>query len=256
MRILIRGKCFLAIVLSVMACVSAYAQDKYSKEKSEITKVKRAPELYVFAEATCKTKEEAAALAEDIFYQNVNEYVAEQRKLRKLPDIVLRAPKALVNEVSMPRGTNMYRCFFYVKKKDIIGSENTVLIANPHSESGADQSQAVDLAATTETVSKPEPEPEPAPVFPEAAVALAGIANINELNSAIKEMKQEGTIVEYDKYKNIADKAGWYFVLYDASGKVNALLSDGEERYNVSTGKKDELANYPKNAALGIKFKK
>lgn len=244
MRILIRGKGVLAIVLSVLTCVAAYAQDKYSNEKSIITKVKRAPEQYVYAEATCKTQDEAAAVAEEMFYQNVNEYVAEQKKLRKLPNIAIKDPKTLMNEISMPRGSNMYRCFLYVKKKDIIGSEKTVVIENPTWDSDAEQSQTVDLTATT------------VPVFPEAAVTLAGIKNINDLNSTIKRMKQEGIVAEFDKYKNIANKAEWYFVLYDASGNVNALLSDGDERYNVATGKKDELTNYPKNAALGIKFKK
>ena len=44
-------------------------------------------------------------------------------------------------------------------------------------------------------------------------------------------------------------------MLYDAQGNVNAVLSDGEERFNVATGQKDELAKYPQNAALGVKFK-
>ena len=60
----------------------------------------------------------------------------------------------------------------------------------------------------------------------------------------------------FDKYKNITDKAAWFLVLYDAQGNVNAVLSDGEERFNVATGQKDELAKYPQNAALGVKFKK
>ncbi len=245
MKVPFNNKSLLTIALSFMACIGMNAQDAYSNEKSAITKIKRAPEQYVYSEATCKTQEEAMAVAEELFYQNVNEYVAEQKKLRNSPDIVVNDTKAIMSEITMPRGTNMHRCFLYVKKKDIIGTKNTVLLTTPtEAETTEDENDSQELAATL------------TPVFPQAAIDLAGIKSIAQLNSAIKQMKTEGSITEYEKYKNIENINEWYLVLYDASGNINALLSDGDVRYNVATGEKDELKNYPKNAALGIKFKK
>ena len=238
----------LALALCLAACASLHAQGKYDKEKETITKVKRSPEQYVYAEATCTTPEEALAVAQELFYLNVNEYVAEQRKLRKSPDIVVNDSKTLKSEITMPRGSNMHRCFLYVRKKDIIGtkesSDDTEQVA------GAGGQLAEGEGQTEETVEVPL-----VPVFPAAAMQLASLKTVQEVNAALKKMKQDGSIIAFDKYKNITDKAAWFLVLYDAQGNVNAVLSDGEERFNVATGQKDELAKYPQNAALGVKFK-
>ncbi len=244
----------LALALCMAACASLHAQGKYDKEKETITKVKRSPDQYVYAEATCTTPEEALAVAQELFYQNVNEYVAEQRKLRNSLDIVVNDPQTLKSEITMPRGSNMHRCFFYARKKDIIGTKNTLLLTGNAKESGqvagtdGQQTEGEEQAGDTAVAS-------PVRVFPPAAVQLATLKTVQELNAALKKMKQDGSITSYDKYKNIADKATWYLVLYDAQGNVNAVLSDGDERQNVATGQKDELTNYPRNAALAVKFK-
>lgn len=248
----------LALALCLAACASLHAQGKYDKEKETITKVKRSPEQYVYAEATCTTPEEALAVAQELFYLNVNEYVAEQRKLRKSPDIVVNDSKTLKSEITMPRGSNMHRCFLYVRKKDIIGTKNTLVLSADTKESSDDTEQVAGAGGqlaegegqTEETVEVPL-----VPVFPAAAMQLASLKTVQEVNAALKKMKQDGSIIAFDKYKNITDKAAWFLVLYDAQGNVNAVLSDGEERFNVATGRKDDLANYPKNAALGVKFK-
>lgn len=251
MKIVINTKRLFVILFSVSVCTNIMAQDAYNSEKSAITKVKRSPDLYIYAEATCKTKEEAMAVAEEMFYQNVNEYVAEQKKLRNSNEIVLKDPKSMMNEISMPRGSNMYRCFYYTKKKDIFGTESTIVMTKD-TESSIEKIPAEDAAE----ILAEAPTSAIAPTFPTAAVTLAGIKSVKELNSALARMKQDGTVTGFGKYKDITDKAAWYFVLYDANGNINAMLSDGDVRYNVATGNEDSFANYPQNAAYGIKFKK
>ena len=81
------------------------------------------------------------------------------------------------------------------------------------------------------------------------------LKTVQDVNAALNKMKQDCSIIAFDKYKNITDKAAWFLVLYDAQGNVNAVLSDGKERFNVATGQKDEQAKFPQNAALGVKFK-
>lgn len=120
----------LVIALFAILCPTAgFAQKDYAAEKALITKVKRSPGTYVYAEATCRTEEEAKSIAEDIFLQNINEYVASQKKLRGANNIVVNNQKGLQQTVTMPRGSNMHRVFMYVKKNDIIPADNSVVLS-------------------------------------------------------------------------------------------------------------------------------
>lgn len=106
----------IAIAVAALASLSqdVAAQESYEQEKALITKVKRSPDTYVFAEATCKTEEEAKAVAEDLFYQGVNEYVASEKKMQGVADVVINDAQSLKNSVVMPRGSNMHRVFIYI----------------------------------------------------------------------------------------------------------------------------------------------
>lgn len=120
----------LVIALFAILCPTAgFAQKNYAAEKALITKVKRSPGTYVYAEATCRTEEEAKSIAEDVFLQNINEYVASQKKLRGANNIVVNNQKGLQQTVTMPRGSNMHRVFMYVKKNDIIPADNSVVLS-------------------------------------------------------------------------------------------------------------------------------
>lgn len=120
----------LVIALFAILCPTAgFAQKDYAAEKALITKVKRSPGTYVWAEATCRTEEEAKSIAEDVFLQNINEYVASQKKLRGANNIVVNNQKGLQQTVTMPRGSNMHRVFMYVKKNDIIPADNSVVLS-------------------------------------------------------------------------------------------------------------------------------
>lgn len=261
--------CAAIAALSLLsATVECVAQDDYSKQKTDITKVKRSPDSYVYAEATCKTLEEAQAVAEELFYQNINEYVASQKKLKGAANIVVNDTKSLKNEISMPRGTNMHRVFLYVKKSDIIGATNSMVIPQKTQEEASGDVKATEPESNaTATQNTPDANAtwssgdiiliEPQVVnIPEAAKELASVKNVSELNTLLKRMKNNGSVVAYDKYNNLAVKSEWYLVIYDATGMVKAVLTDGAERVNVATGQSDNVKNYPKHAALGVKIKK
>ncbi len=291
----------ITVILMLLPCsftleAMAQMQDAYDQEKQLITKVKRAPDVYVFAEATCKTEEEAMAVAEDLFYQNVNEYVASEKKMHGAQDVVINDLKTSQNSVTMPRGSNMHRVFMYVKKSDILAVKNPIVMserikqmtdeekAKQEATQKAKQEEEKRISAEAEArvraeyAAKQKAEEEAkakkaaelaqramedsivkalaAQNFPQAATKLAEAKNITQLNTMLKQMKQSGEVKEYAKYKDIAVKSDWYFVLYDATGKVKALLTDGDERLNVVTGHADSLKNYPQHAALGVKFRK
>lgn len=108
----------LVIALFAILCPTAgFAQKDYAAEKALITKVKRSPSTYVYAEATCRTEEEAKSIAEDVFLQNINEYVASQKKLRGANNIVVNNQKGLQQTVTMPRGSKYAPRFYVCKEK-------------------------------------------------------------------------------------------------------------------------------------------
>jgi hypothetical protein len=220
---------------------ATFAQkNSYEAEKNTITEVKRAPELYVYAEATCKTVDEAEAVVEEMFLENVNEYVAEVKSGKGKSNVVVNDAKSISHEIKMPRGSNMHRVFIYSKKSDIISSEGPIVVVNP--------------ATAVETA------PEVAPTYDVPAVAkeIAKVKTLKELGTTLPQMKRSGRISNYDKYRNISDPSTWYLVLYDATGTINAVLTDvmsNGERVNVNTLSVDSMEKYQNHAAIGVEIK-
>lgn len=322
----------LVIALFAILCPTAgFAQKDYAAEKALITKVKRSPGTYVYAEATCRTEEEAKSIAEDVFLQNINEYVASQKKLRGANNIVVNNQKGLQQTVTMPRGSNMHRVFMYVKKNDIIPADNSVVLskeevaktetpapkANAKTEApkpktnepktNVTNTETAKVATPTADITTPkadvaevkaesaqpktkitepktevaeakaEPKaevkaetkatttevaastlekiiPEKPQAIPEAAKKMATFTNVKTAAVWLKDMKANGTVIEYNKYNAVADKEAYWLVIYDSHGDIAAVLTDGKQRRNAATQKPDHERNYPNCAALCVKF--
>uniref|UniRef100_UPI0032996F2D hypothetical protein n=1 Tax=Salmonella enterica TaxID=28901 RepID=UPI0032996F2D len=82
-----------------------------------INEVKRS-NSYIYAEATASTMEEAKAVAEEILYEEVNEWAATKRKFQTKGNFIVSNKSDLWTSYSLPRG-NMFRSFIFVKKSDI-----------------------------------------------------------------------------------------------------------------------------------------
>jgi hypothetical protein len=236
------------LIVAMLLPVSAtFAQkNSYEAEKNTITEVKRAPELYVYAEATCKTVDEAEAVVEEMFLENVNEYVAEVKSGKGKSNVVVNDAKSISHEIKMPRGSNMHRVFLYSKKSDIISSDGPIVVVNP--------------AATVEpTVAETAPEVAPTTYdVPAVAKEIAKVKTLKELGTTLPQMKRSGRISNFDKYRNISDPSTWYLVLYDATGTISAVLTDVKsngERVNVNTLSVDSMEKYQNHAAIGVEIK-
>lgn len=276
----------LALSLLGILCPTAMAaQNDYAAEKALITKVKRAPATYVFAEATSRTEDEARDIAEEMFLENINEYVASQKKLRGANNIVVNNQKGMQQTVTMPRGSNMHRVFMYVKKSDIIPADNSVVLAR-NADDAQDDAATKNIAATveqetkteqskkTESAAKAETDanntvvnsntgtvsdieqlmPQNTSSMPETAQQLAAFTNVKTLAAWLKDMKAKGTVTDYNKYNATADKEACWLVIYDAKGDIAAVLTDGKQRRNAATQKPDHERNYPNCAAICVRL--
>ncbi len=213
--------------------LSAQAADE---KKKEINRIKK-NNLYIYAEATAATEEEAKNLAEEILYQEINEWAATQKKLQKGNDFLIRDRKELWSTMSLPRG-NMYRSFIYVKKSNILPADNTEVISN-----NSPSSTTVDTGKPI-TVS-----------YPETVMQIAACQEYTDLVALIKDMEGRGQIGHYARYASLSNPENYYLAIYDKTGKVRAVLSLGHDRTNVATGQPDAVTNYAGCGAIGFTLK-
>lgn len=221
------------ILLSITLCLlslTAAQAGPVDDVKKEINKIKKSSQ-YIYAESTAPTEEDARAYAEERLFDEVNKWVSTQKKMKGSANLVVNNRKELWTTLSMPRGTNMYRYFIYVKKKDIIPTDNAVVIANE---------------------SRPAVEEKLQPVLPEAVNLLAGITDYYAMAEKVKQLKAEGKIEDYGRYASLDDPDECYLIIYNREGKVVAILTPGPERLNVKTNQPDGVANYSGCGAIGI----
>lgn len=180
----------LVIALFAILCPTAgFAQKDYAAEKALITKVKRSPGTYVYAEATCRTEEEAKSIAEEVFLQNINEYVASQKKLRGANNIVVNNQKGLQQTVTMPRGSNMHRVFMYVKKNDIVPADNSVVLSKE--EVAKTETPAPKANAKTEVAKPKTNEPKADVANTKTAKVAAPTAKVTTPKAEVAKVKAE-----------------------------------------------------------------
>lgn len=225
-------KNLITILLSV-ATLSPCCAQSADEIKRQINAVKKKPNIYLYAEATAMTEEEARGLAEELLYDEINNWVVQQKKLKASERLMIANKKNIMDTLTVMRG-NMFRCFLYVKKSDISGAESVEVIDNIQE--------------------KPVAKPVETSVYPEIVREVAGITNYNSVDSRLKQAKVNGEIADYANDTFPAQPENYYFVIYNGSGTVLAVLTPGTERKNIRTGETDSLTNYKGCKAVGFKL--
>lgn len=228
-----------SVALSLVCTVASFAQNT-DEIKKEINKIKKSSR-YIYAEATSPTEEEAQAIAEEILYDEVNEWAATQRKMRNHANLLVNNKKEYWTCMSMPRGSNMFRYFIYVEKSDIIATDNTTMIKN-------------EAQTAQDTEAKSVVQPLKMHSVPDVVKEILTYTEYEEMASKIMEMKDSGRIKSYARYASLSNPDSCYLVIYDRQGKVVAILTPGTERVNVATGNPDGIKNYSGCGAIGFEI--
>lgn len=232
----------LTLAVALFSCTSIFAQSTVDEKKKEINAIKKNSD-YIYAEATMADQQVAIDLAKEILYQNVNEWVAKQKKFAGASNVITVNTNYSVEDMTLPRG-NWFRAFMYVKKTDIIPAGNVAVMKVVQKEP-----EAVE-AAPAEPAAKPE--------SPEDIIKkqLLECENTGQLSTLLKNLKAEGKVTDYQKLNSIASPEGYIIAIFSKEGVIRAILSEGAERTNVKTGQPDQISNYKGNGAIGIKIKK
>lgn len=222
----------LSIALCLLSLASAFGQTT-DDIKKQINKIKKSSQ-YIYAEATAPTEKDARTYAEERLFDEVNKWVATQKKMNGSANLVVNNRKELWTPLSIPRGTNMFRYFVYVRKKDIIATDNAVVIENKN-------------RATVEAKLQL--------VLPESISLLAGITDYYAIADKVKQMEAEGKIKGYNRYASLDDPDKYYLIIYNKEAKVVAILTPGPDRLNVKTNQPDGVSNYRGCGAIGVEAK-
>ena len=174
-----RQKIRMAVILAVtlFSCASILAQNTVDEKKREINAIKKNSD-YIYAEATMADQQAAIDLAKEILYQNVNEWVAKQKKFASASNLITVNTNYSVEDMTLPRG-NWYRAFMYVKKSDIIpaGNVSVMKIAQKESEMKKDVSMVPTVkSASSEDIVKNQ---------------LLECRNTGQLSTLLKNLKAE-----------------------------------------------------------------
>ena len=234
---------FYITALLLMLVTGLFAQT-IDEQKKKINSVKKSS-AYLYAEITTNDQQTALDMAEDMLNQEINKYVAEQKKLRNAPNIVLRNRQEVMESIALPRG-NMFRAFKYVKKSDIIAADNVEVRRN-----NATTDAEGNTTVTTQTVASTA-LPAMSAKRTETIQRLLGVTKFTELPQTLKQLKQEGRIGEYAKYKELKQPERYVLIIYNKEGNIEGLLSDGAARTNLRTQQPDDVKNYPGRGAFGV----
>lgn len=223
-----------SVVLSAFTLFPLFAQqnDNTDEIKKQINKIKKNNQ-YIYAESTAPTETDARNYAEEKLYEEVNAWVETQRKLKKSSNLVVNNKKELWTILEMPRGSNMFRSFIYVKKNDILPVENSTVITNTNI---------------------PVVEEEIKEELPVVINKLASYTKYADIVEEIKKMKENGQIKEYARYASLNNPDVCYLIIYNRDAKIEAILTPGKERRNIKTNKPDGVKNYSGCGAIGIEL--
>lgn len=231
---------FIVFLTASFFCNTYVSAQNTDEIKKEINKIKK-DSKYIYAESTANSEEEARLFAEEVLYDEINQWAASQKKMRDKPNLIVNNKKEMWTSLSMPRGSNMFRYFIYVKKSDIIATDNTTMLANESMEQADEKDHGNRSDARMSDV-------------PDVVKEILSYKKYEEMASKIMEMKNSGRIKNYARYASLSNPDVCYLAIYNRQGQVMAILTPGKDRINVETGKPDGVKNYSGCGAIGFEL--
>lgn len=250
-------KRFIQILFLFLCIMTGTANAQQAEaQKKEINMIKK-NQLYLYTEATLPKKNEALATAMERLRDEVQKWIQEKKKNKEVvQDFVLTNIDQIAGKIELPRG-NMNRAFVYIKKSDLIPSRNTQVIE-------LDNSLQADTPATSEempdssyevlSISVPAEETEPAEQASDAIKRLLALKKFDEIQPCLLALKKEGKVTDYKKYAALTKPEDYLLIVYNKQAEIEAVLSDGKERFNLRTNAPDGVANYKGRGAIGVKL--
>lgn len=217
--------------LSLFVALCMFAQGNATQSINEI---KRQGDIYLYAESTSQTWEEALDNAKYLLGVEIETWV-KSLDTKPADGYIAEAQNHVYNLKSM-RG-DRFRAFVYVKKTDVVPYNNvSQLVVVPMSE---EQKTTISEVSSSRKQEADEYKPSK---FEEE---MMSITDANNIGMFIKRLKTEGKVVNYGKYKDMPSGIDCYLFVYNRDMAIPAYLyKQGDTYINIKTGKQDQVTNY------------
>lgn len=216
----------LTIIICLLVSAAMWGSDN-SSLKNQINEIKKNSD-FVYIDITQSSEKDALDLAQEQLYQRVNEFIADAKRQGLVKTNTKINKNYPTRTISLPRG-NMYRVFLYVSKDQILHNDN----------SNRNSAQMVASINNKQDV----------------ITELLRIHTFAEMKQHLAKMKENGVIIDYNKYKELSSPENYTLIIFDNQGNILTLLSEGRQRQNLKTKSYDTLSNYKGCGAIGIKTK-
>lgn len=226
------------ILLLILFLAGSVQAQQVEEQKKEINRIKKSS-LYLYAETTMSNQQEAQETAEELLQKEAQRWAQQKRQKKEIADnLVLTNIAQVSTRMELPRG-NMYRCFVYVKKSDILVAQNAIVteLRTPSTEQ--------DLVSTVESIRE----------VPKTIERLLELKKSEDIIPCLKALQAEGKIQDYKPYAELAQPEDYVLIIHNRQGEVEAILSEGTNRINWRTHQADGVKNYRGRGAVGVKLK-
>lgn len=247
----------LALLLAVSAAALAQSVSK------QINDIKRNGD-FISAEATMDTEAQAYQVAEELLSKQLEEYVGEQKALKKAPNVIVKDVAGKAEKLQMSRGT-MTRVFLFVKKSDVIAADNTRVFVQPKN-TPAKETVAKKKAEESKSAPQPAVAPQPAPVT-EATEGdqslrlqkawqqtviddLLACANVTEARAKMNRMRAELKLKRYGSPDTCKNPVKSFWLIFDGEEIITILGPGTADRTNFRSLTIDNLKNYSGKDAI------
>lgn len=272
---------FKRVALAAAALLMGFSAMAQTTSK-QINQIKRSP-LYLYAEATMESEEEAQSVAYELLLQQVQEYIASSQMLSAADNVLIKDVKTKGESLSMMRG-EMHRVFVYVKKYDIEAVTNTVAVnnntntaVNLPAQGMTNTTQNTSMPTVTET---PAPTPKASQTQPQqqqqpaatttgkvespltgwqqmAMVSLLECPDMTSVRAKLNRLKAEYKIKRYGNADNCPSAADAYWAIFDSNGKLVTILGPGTtQRIDYKNMQYSSLSEYKGMNALWFNLAK
>lgn len=254
------------IMLSLLALLTPFTAMAQSSAVKQINAIKQ-DTSYLYAEATMQTWDEAYSGAKAILEATIQDWAKDQKIGDKASAFLAKSDKKIL-EIKTQRG-NYIRAFLYVKKADIVpvGKTQEVMVIDnkksnakpieikPLQEDKA-KKKDIDQARNGNMSSKIEAvQPEEYQLTDEEKQLLT-VTTFQDIEPMVEDMKEDGSLRDYGKYKTMPQSGTCYLFIYNRSGGIPAVLKKTDkEVINLKTLQNDNISNYKDCGAFWLRLK-